>query len=312
MNRKRWLDLAKWAWLVLVFAGVVYYLSGHSASVLAHLRQFSARALVLSFASLIAAKFLLTYLSLWSIEGQAWHPTFGEMFYFNAVTQLAKYLPGGVWHFVGRFGLYRAKGMTNAQSGKTMLAENLWLLLSAACFGVLASLIGGQEQLLAWIKGPVASLATRVLPLLTLFIWIGGLVFIERFAKLAPRYEPAHLVRLLLLQAAIWALIGAGFWVLLPTDWSAGVVGVSLGAFALSWVAGFLVPFAPSGLGVREAALAALLAVYAGAEAIAVYAAVSRIIWVVTELALGLLSGPLFGSGDLAQASRGDHPISVD
>lgn len=311
MNPRRWLELAKWGWLVLVFGGVIYYFLGHSTSVLGHLRQFSADSLIFSVLSLVAAKFLLTYLSLWSMDGQEWRPTFGKMFYFNAVTQLAKYLPGGIWHFVGRYGLYRANGMTNTQSGRSILAENLWLVLSAACFGALASLLGRQLRPPHWPGIPDA-LIHWALPGLAAVIWIAGLLGIERFVKLVPRLQPLNLLRLLVIQAAIWTLIGIGFWVLIPGDRIGKLVGVSLGGFALSWAAGFLVPFAPSGLGVREAALTALLSPHVTTEGLAVYAAVNRLIWIVTELALGLLSGPLSGTGTLVAGTRRDHPVPSD
>ncbi len=312
MNRQRLLQIAKWTWLVLVFGGVIYYFSKHYTSIIGYLRNFSLIALVLSIVFLVVGKYLLTYLSLWSIEGQDWHPTFTQMFYINAVTQLAKYLPGGIWHFVGRFGLYRAKGMTTTQSGRTMVVENSWLVLSAVCFGGLVSFLGQSNTILSWLHLPSTPAIRAGLFLLFMLIWLLGLFLIERFVKLKRRANVRNLARLFLVQAASWLFMGLGFWVILPQGWNWGLIGASIGGFALSWAVGYLTVFAPSGLGVREVALTALLAAYITPEGAAVYATVARLIWIITEIGLGVFSELVFGSGKLGALFKSRPPVSSE
>ncbi len=300
MNKKRWLQIVKWLWLVLVFGGAAYYFSKHYTPLLGLLRNLSPLSLVLSILFLVVGKYYLTYLSLWSIEGQDWKPTFAQMFYINAVTQLAKYLPGGIWHFVGRFGLYRNKGMTNVQSGRTMLVENLWLVLSAFCFGVIAIFAGGNSLIRSWLPSIPTPLLKFGVPLLCLLLWILGLHLIERLVSLNHQNSPVKRARLLIVQAIIWVFIGLSFWVLLPDRWNGELFSVSMGSFALSWVAGYLTVFAPSGLGVREAAIAALLSAYLPSFEAAVYATVARLVWIVTEVGLGFFSEFFFGSNKLS------------
>lgn len=69
------------------------------------------------------------------------------------------------------------------------------------------------------------------------------------------------------LSACSWLVAGAAAWVFV-TSVSAGATpsfGYLLGAYTFAWLVGFIVPFAPSGLGVREATLIALLAPVLGA-----------------------------------------------
>ncbi|MDM7972636.1 MAG: UPF0104 family protein, partial [candidate division Zixibacteria bacterium] len=67
-----------------------------------------------------------------------------------------------------------------------------------------------------------------------------------------------------------------------------------LGGYALSWVAGYVVIFAPGGIGVREFVLVALFASLLPTGQIAIYSVVHRLIYTFVEVGLG-------GLGFLAQ-----------
>ncbi len=303
MNRNRLLQVAKWVWTVLVFCGAAYYFAKHYSTLIGYLRSFSILSLVLSITFLVVGKYLLTFLSLWSIEGQDWHPTFSEMFKINSVTQLGKYLPGGIWHFVGRFGLYRAKGMTTTQSGRVMLVENFWLVLSAFCFGSLVGFFGLRKVLQNWLHFPSTFIFRGISFLFFILIWLLGMFLIQRYLKLNHTAIGWSFVRTIAVQASSWLFMGLGFWVILPFRWNWEFLGVSVGGFALSWVVGYLAVFAPSGLGVREVVLTVLLATFISSEEAAVYAVVARIIWIITEIGLGIFSELLFGNGRIKLTS---------
>ncbi|MGH2996366.1 MAG: hypothetical protein ACRDM9_08625, partial [Gaiellaceae bacterium] len=77
-------------------------------------------------------------------------------------------------------------------------------------------------------------------------------------AVLAKGRLPARLV---VVNLAGWLATGLGAWVLvsqLAPDAQISPVRL-VGAYAVAWLAGFLVPFAPGGLGIREAVLAGFL-----------------------------------------------------
>ena len=95
----------------------------------------------------------------------------------------------------------------------------------------------------------------------------------------------------------------------------AGLGGFAIGAeapyqlagiYLLAWLAGFLVPIAPGGIGVREAALMALGAPYATPETLALLAIVVRVVGIAGDGIFGLASygcGALLSAREKAQAS---------
>jgi hypothetical protein len=74
------------------------------------------------------------------------------------------------------------------------------------------------------------------------------------------------------------------------------------GYFFVAWTAGFLVPIAPGGIGVREAALLALAAPVEGVAAAAMLALLARLVGIVGDGLFGL-AGYLSGSRSKMQAS---------
>jgi hypothetical protein len=85
--------------------------------------------------------------------------------------------------------------------------------------------------------------------------------------------DPPAIVGTLALLAALalcllgWLVAGTAAWVLVEglTAGPAPAFLFLLGAYTFAWLVGFIVPFAPSGLGVREATMIALLAPVLGA-----------------------------------------------
>ncbi len=178
-----------------------------------------------------------------------------------ARTQIAKYLPGNVFHYLGRQALGRRLGLGHQALVASHLLEIASLFAAAALIGaggaiatrspasaaVSLPLIAAVAVtgLLAW---PFADAALRRLP-----------VTAETMAAL-PRFSVAAALRLLLPALASHAafLAGTGLLMLLllraagPTDLGPADV---LWVYALAWVAGMLTPGAPGGLGIREAVL---------------------------------------------------------
>ena len=69
-----------------------------------------------------------------------------------------------------------------------------------------------------------------------------------------------------LLCGCTWLVAGVAAWIFVTSVTDGPTPGFSylLGAYTFAWLAGFVVPFAPSGLGVREATLIALVAPVVG------------------------------------------------
>jgi hypothetical protein len=194
-------------------------------------------------------------------------------------TQIGKYLPGNIGHYIGRSALALKAGLpANAVAG-TLLYEALLLLVTGVGVAVVAAALSqpGLAQLrahgmtLAWVAmACVAGVA--LLPFA--HRWL-----MRAIARIAPtlpsthaiamRVRPADLAVAIALYAGAYLAIGASAAILALGLWPGVVPDFALltAAFAVAWVAGFVTPGAPAGIGVREALLLLMLAPAMGTTA---------------------------------------------
>ena len=208
------------------------------------------------------------------------------------LSQLGKYLPGSIWQFVGRAAAYRRLGASYAAIRDTLLIESLWIVAGAAFVGLV--LIG---------RTAVDLVLDSLTPVLRWWLVGGALVAIlcVVMALLVKRPLAGRYLRLaipslgvIVAQAGTWLLLGLAFWVL---AWACGLqvqVGFAIGLFAAAYAVGFLVPFAPAGLGVRDGILTLGLLPYVPAgEALAV-TVLARAIYLVVDVGLVVVQEPMF------------------
>lgn len=190
----------------------------------------------------------------------------------------AKYLPGGLWGSLGRLDLCRAEGWPMSAVGASLVLEQLSALVAATLVasGWLAT---GRWWWVGTIGCAAAALAAARPERLvsTLMRRMTGRGEGEGWS--AP---PGTFLRMLLGYLGYWAVHGAAFalflWSLVPM--SPTTVPTAIGAFAASFVVGYLVLFAPAGLGVREGMLAALLSARWPAGTALVASVLARV-WIV-------------------------------
>ncbi len=173
------------------------------------------------------------------------------------VSQLSKYLPaGGVFQVAGQLSL----SDSGTPASRFQLYVYGMVQLCAACPLVGLLLVGPSS---AAVPKTIAILATPLVLLAHPRVMSWGLDFLSRFIRsvvnVVGPIPPGRLARSQLMALANIALLSLGFATLsLSVDQSASFL-VATGAFALAWLAGFVVVPLPAGLGVREAALVALL-----------------------------------------------------
>lgn len=180
-------------------------------------------------------------------------------------TNLAKYVPGNVWHFYGRIEAVRALGNPFGTATLSVLLEPLLMAAAAAFLAGLTSQISRQYVVLQ-VLVPLVAIA-GVHP----FFLDPVLQFLNRAKlrsqKLAPeertqaqtslqRYPWLPLcgeLGFVILRGMGFVSAIAGFVPLTPT-----LFWALLGAFSCAWFLGLIVP-TPGGLGVFEATALALL-----------------------------------------------------
>jgi uncharacterized membrane protein YbhN (UPF0104 family) len=180
-------------------------------------------------------------------------------------TNIAKYLPGNVWHYYGRINAARGVGIPSGISVLSVLMEPL--LMAAAAFLIALGCsfqanVGWQFFLLLPV---LVGFHPRLLnPLLDYFAKLKGKI---KKVKTAAEQEeqPIRVKRYPLIplfgEMGFVVLRGAGFLMAMSALYPLRFTEIPLllGVFSLAWVVGLLVPGAPGGIGVFEATAIALL-----------------------------------------------------
>ncbi len=201
------------------------------------------------------------------------------------VANLGRYVPGKVWQIAGLAVLARRRGVPAATAtGAAVLGQGI--ALAAAALVGMGALLGGPSALRRWGVPVAAALAAGVLLALIppVFRHLARLWFRLARQEAPPGLGALHALRWLALFVANWALYAFSFWVLAASFGHASNLVPVASAFAAAYVLGYVMLFAPAGVGVREGALIALLTPYMGAAAAGVLAVVARIWTTAVEL----------------------------
>lgn len=195
--------------------------------------------------------------------------------------QLGKYVPGSVWALLGQVELARPYGVPRvASGGATLLAMATTVATGCVTAAVTLPLTSADAARGYWWA---LALAPVLLACLHPRVVTWGLNLVLRIVRrppLATTLGLAPMSKAVAWTLAGWALFGLHVWLLLPS----GSPMLASGAYALAYVVGFLVIFAPGGLGAREAALTLALApAISPAEALLV-ALASRAVLTVADL----------------------------
>jgi hypothetical protein len=201
----------------------------------------------------------------WGVLASAGRPFPGSVATIGAygLSVLPKYIPGSVFQYVSRQALGARVGWAQRAMARASVVEALLHLLCAA----LVALTFFKPQL-----GAAAAFCAALA-----FLRLGS----------ARRSTTIAYV----LQLVFFAL-NASMVVLLAREMAIGgeVVPRVAAAYLVAWIAGFLVPVAPGGLGVREAVGVALMEGVIGTHAILWLMAAMRIINLLGDVAMVALS----------------------
>ncbi len=275
-------------------AAALYFLGRTVASNAADLRGFDWRLdpLLLAASLVVHVAVLVWGVWVWSLITRRFA---GEAMPFPALLRVwsfsnaARYIPGTVWQFVAAAELARGEGLGRGR-----------LLLSMAVHVgmVLVAAVGLAVATLPWDAlgaGWIGTWGLAALPLLLVAVHPAVLNLALRTLARVTRREAARWtgswldgVLLLALETASWVLYGVAFWLFLRSvaPIPAGALLPLAGVNSLSFAAGWVVFFAPGGIGVRETAMTLLLGPFVPAAVAAVLSVLSRLWTVAAEVLL--------------------------
>jgi len=180
---------------------------------------------------------------------------------FYVLTNILKYVPGGVWHFVERFNFI--KKISNTQialystliepyfmlSGSFLLAS-LGVIFSPLYFFFILPLFFLNRKLIYLVLKSLGSLKGKVFEVLSLTYSK------DQFEK-SINIISFFPTRALLLEIAFVFSKFVGFYICLNTFYTSNTLNIIflLVIFSLSWSIGLVVPAAPGGVGVFETCL---------------------------------------------------------
>lgn len=207
-----------------------------------------------------------------------------DAYVLYAITQIMKYMPSNVVHFLGRHIALRRRGVSHLALVSTVLGEAA-ILVCGACLAILTL----QPALLAAVRGryvgleelPIVAAVGLTLCLGAALTWLHGARVSRAISTGMHRRLVPRLMLALSAAAAFFAssslLIATVCRLLLgdPPGFSTSAVAATL---AGAWVAGFIIPGASAGIGVREAAVILLLSPAVGAANAAAIATTYRIV----------------------------------
>jgi len=210
-------------------------------------------------------------------------------------SQILKYMPSNLLHYVGRYAMARTAG---ASHSSLLLASGAEIALQI----VAASAVVMVLALPLFLRLVVESIGQSVAAL----VLLGALFGLAVGATVWLRYKGLLTARLayfcgsaILLYGCSFLLIGGILLALLSAlggtvDQPGLIVGVNTSA----WLAGFLVPGAPAGIGIREVLLIGGLKLAGNTESIALVAAVGfRLITFGGDILVALVSFAISRTG---------------
>jgi len=166
-------------------------------------------------------------------------------YYYFAKTEIAKYLPGNIFHLVGRQALASKIGLTQKQMAKISLFVTSSLLLSTLIATAVLAVASGMIEawLLAALFGALA---------------VAAIIYVKTFPSLSP-LEKLRISFFQALSILIQGILIA--WIIalqMPMNISLFLAVAAI--YIVSWLVGFVTPGASGGVGVREGAFLAIAA----------------------------------------------------
>lgn len=210
------------------------------------------------------------------------------------VSQVAKYLPGGVWNFVAAAEMGADHQITRRRSVTVLLTSMLVSVVTGLGLATLAFVIGPAGLLgrYWWVLLVLPVFAAVLHPAVLNRLINAALRLLRRAGLERPMSAPA-IGQAALWSSLAWILAGGQVWLILvglgnPPRLDTYVLVLS--GYALAWVVGFLIFFIPAGVGVREVVLGVSLAGLVSGGDIVVLILLSRLLFTVADLVLGLMA----------------------
>lgn len=187
--------------------------------------------------------------------------------------ELARYLPGTIWQFVGRVVLLRPYGVDGAICATSQVLELSTFVLANVSIAAVtllwfAATIEGHARVWLFVAAALVPVLAVVIHPAVYYRLVNAALVRARRPPLAQRLSGLGLVGLLAAMIVVLVMQSAAVFLLvqpalhLRIEW----LWIVAAAYSLAWTAGFLAIWAPGGLGVRELVFVAAMSVVLPAD----------------------------------------------
>jgi|GEM_PF-2818468 len=189
----------------------------------------------------------------------------------SLIAQFGKYLPGNIGQHIGRVYMAKQAGIPLAVTLNTILTETFWFVGVGSGLALLSLLIFSDSALPYEYVNISPMVLSVVFPVLWFLPWLcirGINLFLPGFARKISGderiNEPKLKVALVVAVQIMVNFLIIGIILYFQADWffghnDGGIIELTC-LFSIAWIAGYIVPGAPAGLGIREAIMVILLA----------------------------------------------------
>lgn len=222
-------------------------------------------------------------------------------------SNLYKYLPGNIFHYIGRNEVAFNNGVSHGVVIAATIAEIILIAISA----VITAIIFAGQYAIKWATDNYATEEVVVFVALLILILLAGVVLYKlnsekisaEYIRLTNNIRLSDAIIFIMVYMISFILNGVMFILVLYS--LGGVLSVSLllpviGMYTLSWLIGFITPGAPAGLGIREAIMSALLFDIVAAEFVISAVVLYRIITILGDVVSFLIVFQLSRQGILS------------
>jgi len=291
LKNKKIISIIKYIWIIAVVLGGVYYVYSNYQDIISYLSSISAPKLLISFFLLVLVRIFYMDLVKESLVNFGWVPKFTEVFSFVSISQLGKYIPGGVWHFIARYSAYKDKHLSNKDIGKSFFIENYWVVVSSFFFSTYFIIYSNPELLLEKYNLLFLLTYKQIFLLLIVVGWLSSLIAIDILSKIKiTRSVIFRNLKRFGSQSVMWLLYGLSFLSLFPLMKEMDINLFTIGSIVLSFLIGFIAIIAPGGIGFREFAGVILFSSLFTETEVTTYLLVHRFLYSIVEFIMGFIS----------------------
>lgn len=192
----------------------------------------------------------------------------------------AKYLPGGIWHTIGRIGMMKSLDLPNRPITALVFLENLLPPVVTIIIGGLIVYLDAFDSIKSqWIPIAITIAMVSIIPIL--------FILNKKILKSEHKITVLDLAFQASIVVVFWTLTSLSFITFLSAFSSVEITNGAIetaGIYLFSWGIGFISFFAPQGLGIFEAVAAILIQSNLSTEKLILVLALFRLVAIAGDL----------------------------